>query len=580
MKNNPKNQIARFAIIAVLGWVFISTFLRYKSVSPEGDAGCFSAISNQLLNGDVLYKDVFDNKAPGIFFLQSISNIILNILKSVFGEGIPIGQNQLLQLLCLAICIFPMGVISVIKLKTSPMITAVNSLLMGFGLFSLISFWPAMYVGGFTEEIGSYFFIAALCCLYLNKIDPGSPSIIITSGLFAGLSTWIKEPFILLLPAVLPYLIQLPKKQNIQWILGFSVPWLLYGLYCTVTGSWLNYFNYLRFATNYASINSNESQNIIQTVLNQLYPPSTHETYPVTQVLISNLLVLLIISITILGLGYYLNKSEWRPTGFTPNNKQSNVALLKPIKAFIAENSSQSNLVLGLLSLIFLLIGSLYFSHLGGKNAFPHYQLPWMFSLVFTSWMLVILLVDFIEIYQPSFSIVKKSVPLYTISLFLTLCWILPKAKDNYQAVQLQNFPPFQNEKDELKQWQEQLTLPIFNAIQNTSLYIDDPHSGRFYTLFNTQQAPPFPCPYFVYFYTPNYSQDTAISHQLEQIFYTNAQKQMSYLENNPPAFIITGNNHGFFTSNNNGKEWFTNNYKKINQIIYHTFRYNLYQRK
>ncbi|MFM1792148.1 MAG: hypothetical protein RLZZ252_502 [Bacteroidota bacterium] len=580
MKNNPKNQIVRFTIIAVLGWVFISTFLHYKNVSSEGDAGCFSAISNQLLNGDILYKDVFDNKAPGIFFLHSISYIGISILQSVLGEGIPIGENQLLQLFCLAICIIPMGVISLVKLKSSPLTMAVNSLLLGFGLYAVVSFWPAMYVGGFTEEIGSYFFIAALCHLYLNKIDPGSPTIMITSGLFAGLSTWIKEPFILLIPAVLPYLVQLPKRQNIQWILGFSVPWLFYGLYCTVTGSWSNYISYLRFATNYASINSNESQNIFETVIHQLYPPLTTEIYPVTQVLISNVLVLLILTITILSLGYYLNKTEWRPTGFTPNNQRSNPTILKPIKAFISENSSHSNLILGLLSLILLLIGSLYFSGLGGKNAFPHYQLPWMFSLIFSSWMMVILLVDFIGIYQPSFSIIKKSIPLFTLSLFSTLCWILPTTKANYQAIKQQNFPPFQNQKEELKQWQEQLTLPVFNAIQSTSLYIDDPHSGRFYTLFNTQQAPPFPCPYFVYFYSPNYNQDTAVQHQLEQIFYVNAQRQMSYLQNNPPAFIITGNNHGFLTLNNTVKNWFIDNYKKTNQINYHRLQYNLYQRK
>jgi|GEM_PF-1095777 len=580
MKTNTKNRIAKILVISALGWMFISTFLRYKNVSPEGDAGCFSAISNQLLNGDVLYKDVFDNKAPGIFFLHSISNIAVSILQFVFGEGIPIGENQLLQLFCLAICLFPIGIISIIKLKTSPLIIALNILMLGFGFSSITSFWPAMYVGGFTEEIGSYFFIAALCHIYLNKIDPGSPSIIITSGLFAGLSTWIKEPFILLLPAILPYLVQLPKRQNIQWLLGFSVPWLFYGLYCTVTGSWSNYFNYLRFATNYASINSSQSQNIIQTVIHQLNPISTQEIYPVTQALISILLVLLIFSITILFLGYYLNKTEWKPSGFNPNNKQSSFALLKPIQAFISENSSQSNLILGLLSMIFLLIGSLCFSELGGKNAFPHYQLPWMFSLIFSSWMMVVLLVDCIGIYQPSFSIVKKSIPVFTVFLFITLCWNLPKTKDNYHAIQLQNFPPFQNQKEELKQWQEQLTLPIFNAIQSTSLYIDDPHSGRFYTLFNTQQAPPFPCPYFVYFYSPNYNQDTAVKHQLEQIFHTNSQKQMSYLQNNPPAFIITGNNHGFLSLNNNGNEWFINNYKKINQINYHTFRYNLYQQK
>ncbi len=578
MKNNPKNQIARFAIIAVLGWVFISTFLHYKNVSAEGDAGCFSAISNQLLNGDVLYKDVFDNKAPGIFFLHSISNIILNILKSVFGESIPIGQNQLLQLLCLAICLFPIGIISIIKIKKSPLLTAINILLLGFGLSSIIHYWPAMYVGGFTEEIGTYFIIASFSHIYLNKIDPGSPSIIITSGLFAGLATWIKEPFVLIIPTVLPYLIQLPKRQNIQWLIGFLVPWLFYGLYCTVTGSWSNYFNYLQFATDYASINSN-SQNIIQTFIHQLNPISPQEIYPVTQLLISNLLVLLTISIIILALGYYLNKSEWRPTGFNPHNNQPLPSIIRKFKVLISNNSSNSNLILGLISILFLLIGSLYFSQLGSKNAFPHYQLPWMFAIVLSTWMTVILLIDFITIYQPKFTVFRKTIPIFTLFIFISLYIILPKAKENYQTVKQQNYPSFLTEKEEIKQWSEQLDPAVFNSIQNTSLYIDDPQSGRLYTLFNTQEAPPFPCPYFVYFYAPHNSQDTGVTHRLERSYYNNAQKQMSYLEHNPPAFIITGVNNGFLSLNNHVKNWLESNYIEINQINYQTFRYKLYQR-
>jgi hypothetical protein len=203
-----------------------------------------------------------------------------------------------------------------------------------------------------------------------------------------------------------------------------------------------------------------------------------------------------------------------------------------------------------------------------------------MFAIVFSTWMTVILLIDFITIYQPKFTVFRKTIPIFTLFIFISLYIILPKAKENYQTVKQQNYPSFLTEKEEIKQWSKQLEPAVFNSIQNTSLCIDDPQSGRLYTLFNTQETPPFPCPYFVYFYSPNSHPDTAVSNRLQHTFYTNAIRQMSFLLENTPTFIIIGNNGGFLSINKETKKWFSENYRRINRINYQSFNYSLYQRK
>ena len=42
------------------------------------DAGCFMAIGQRVLQHDLLYLDVWDNKAPGIFFIHALGQGILS----------------------------------------------------------------------------------------------------------------------------------------------------------------------------------------------------------------------------------------------------------------------------------------------------------------------------------------------------------------------------------------------------------------------------------------------------------------------------------------------------------------------
>lgn len=594
MTPKHKKLAGALAISTCLGVLFYFIASRYLFAAPEGDAGCFSAIGHHIHHGAVLYKDVYDNKAPGIFFLHAG----IQTATQFFTDSVPFqgdfSTNGLLQLLALLSVLIPMGYISYHQFPKSPATTLFNLILLALGLAYVTSYWPAMFTGGFTEEIGSYFFFSGFAWMYLShsrrNCGKGSNDNVnysksnytknqtapaIASGIFVGLAVWVKEPFVFFIPALFPMGFSLGQKQKFQWLLGFLTPWLFYACYCTSTGSWNNYFQYLQFASDYAA--SNSESLLVQNPVVQLAAlftennPIDYQPLPkLGKLWISFLLLTLIVQLARI---------------IRPLLKTKSISILYVFKHF-----SRQSFLPHLLCQILLILGGFYFSKLGANNGFPHYQLPLLFSLVFCTWFIATTSVEtFISCFNSmAISTLPKTNPKFILPtrkllvIATALSWYMPIkfAVENYKLIQSQNYPPLLHQSVEATHWKEQLSPHILNSLTNNNVYVDDPQAGRFYTHFQSSYQPPFPCPYYVYFYSDITSQDVSLTQRLQQAFYTNQTKQHVYLQSHPPNLIITGNHAGFLTTNSKSKQWFYTHYKAIDTLEYLNHTFHLYQQR
>ena len=75
MKN--KLQILILLLYSALSRFFTSLYsIRFDKVVMEVDGACFYNVGKAIMNGKVLYKDVFDHKPPYIFFINAIASIV------------------------------------------------------------------------------------------------------------------------------------------------------------------------------------------------------------------------------------------------------------------------------------------------------------------------------------------------------------------------------------------------------------------------------------------------------------------------------------------------------------------------
>jgi hypothetical protein len=226
-----------------------------------------------------------------------------------------------------------------------------------------------------------------------------------------------------------------------------------------------------------------------------------------------------------------------------------------------------------------LLTGSFAFAQLGGKNAFPHYQLPWLFSMIFATWMIghwIILHSESQEnsqTFTPN-SFFKRWHSLKKFVFLIPFIYSLKIGYANFQNIQQQKYPRSLQQNEEIQIWKHQLSNALYSSIIDKSLYIDDPQAGRFYTILNSRYAAPFPCPYFVYFYTPQTTLDSILAKRVQLNFYRNFNKQEQFLTSNPPEFIVRGTHSGFI--NNQLKLWHDAHYTSIDTISYQHFTFVL----
>ncbi|PHX91950.1 MAG: hypothetical protein CK532_05710 [Flavobacteriales bacterium] len=147
-----------------------------------------------------------------------------------------------------------------------------------FSLRNILFFWPAFFVGGYTEEIGSYLFIGGFVLLYQATFfwvgyhlqeTWHRRFLLIVSGLLIGTTILIKEPFILFTPVIMVWLLYLKRKDIGFWFVGLVCPWLLHLIVLLKNDSLQGYVQYLRFAFNYSNaekslLNAEKLKDVIQ----------------------------------------------------------------------------------------------------------------------------------------------------------------------------------------------------------------------------------------------------------------------------------------------------------------------------
>lgn len=201
-------RLFSFGAIILLAFQYLEG---YFGASAFSDAGCFMAMGQRLLQHDLLYVDVWDNKAPGIFFVHA------------FAQGISSNVNvDYPQWVTLSFIVISLSTIVLYnRWKTSNLLWFITGLVF---LFHWLKTWEVFYVGAYTEEWGIFLVIASLALIP----NPKNNLLFIVSGIIFGYAVFIKEPFIFFILPFWGYWF-LQKKSSFRsilyWHSSIAIPW-------------------------------------------------------------------------------------------------------------------------------------------------------------------------------------------------------------------------------------------------------------------------------------------------------------------------------------------------------------------
>lgn len=544
-------------INVLLGFLFVSVANHYFGVAMEGDVGCFDAVSHQMKLGQRLYTDVFDNKAPGIFYL----NWILPYR----------GFSQITSSWAIQVSSFFVLVVSIRPLLlrwtlSNPLYGVCASIFVVFSFRTIVFFWPAFFVGGYTEQIGSYLLISGFLILFqtsfLGTDIPQSDLRILTCKLFAsgfliGLTTLIKEPFIFFVPAMILWLFFINRKGVKTWFLGLMVPWVMHALILFWSGSCQDYIQYLRFAMNYGIAGGSilEAQKWIDILI-----PFRFDSLPVV-----NVSQLFVFFGFIVLLFFQLSPA---------NADQRNAKTVEITKTVVV-----------LVTYLLLLWASRGFGQLG-KGNYYHYQIP----EYLISWFGLVLFLHSISshLQQSKSTSMSNSRLLLVVTLsLLYLSNALVKGQmpighsDMLQTLKSPHFingayyPELPKVTNEEYAWRQFVNAKNIHIPEKAKIFVDDPHLGRFYGYLNSQYTTFFPCPFWVYFHKDSMLPNDPIRSVLEQ----NRNTIIRQLQDKPPQFILMGENKGPFATFNELINYFENNFIKRGEFFLGKEKVMLYEK-
>lgn|GEM_PF-5470141 len=227
-------------VFSLLCSILVHRYFRYTP--PLNDGGVFAAIGEKISEGKSLYLDVWDNKAPGIFLLNSL------FLK-IFSN--PLTAMAAMRFVFVFFLSFFLAK-TVWWVRTSyPFLLL---LLIPWCWFH-ISTWEFFMSGSYTEFYGSVFILGALFAIRQFQISK-KPVFMFVCGLLLAAASMIKEPFII--SAVIFFLYIIIQIKTFQLnalfsaVTGFIVLWLWLISYFAWSGSLPGYMEYLKFAFSYA----------------------------------------------------------------------------------------------------------------------------------------------------------------------------------------------------------------------------------------------------------------------------------------------------------------------------------------
>ena len=519
-------QLKKLLIWGLLGFLLFSVSSHYYGASLDGDAGCFDAITHQMKLGQRLYSDVFDNKAPGIFYLNYFSPPPFSNYTAAW----------LLQTTCLVLLLAAVGKLFCNWIKYQFLIGMGAVLFLLFSLRTILFFWPAFFVGGYTEEIGSYLIILGSLLLQIivdrrltNRTDSSRENaLILVSGLAVGIAVLVKEPFALILPAIIVWLTFIDVKKWVFWIIGLMLPLFIHITVMFINGSWTDYLDYLNFAFFYGrpKLNVLRFDKVLEILL-----PFGFDSLPVVNVI--QLFVFLSVSLILVHTGYL--KIFKKETKFSNSNKLIIVAIV---------------------SIFFFVAGSRLFGLLG-SSGYLHYQIPEYLC----TWFTVVILVQCVHNQYLSrlghqINRVRNFVIVVTIFLMLSSNEIVKKNMPLGHSTMLETmkdplyingsyYPKLTRISEEKSIWNNFTTSINFQLPPKAKIYVDDPHLGRFYGYLNSHYRTYLPCPYWVFFSFGESESGIESESAVYKKITLNRNRVIKELNGNPPDFILTSDNQG-----------------------------------
>lgn len=243
----------RFKVFLIVFFIFISSAISWRAtnsisrVPPLTDSGIFAGGAIHLLEGKVLYKDIWDCKPPMIFFLDAFAMVVgEKSIESIRTMERIFGVFAIIFLYLITYLIFKNNLLSFIATLIYP-----------FYLYNKYVFqW-----GNLTEEYATTFVLGGIlfCLLAKRASNKWVWAYSLTSGLFFSIAVFFKEPFLLSSIPWFFYLI-LNKEKGVKYalknglffIIGSLIPLLIFLSYFLANNIIKDSIDLLSFDFSYA----------------------------------------------------------------------------------------------------------------------------------------------------------------------------------------------------------------------------------------------------------------------------------------------------------------------------------------
>jgi hypothetical protein len=443
-----KITLQQFNVFAlVLGFLayMVAFVLHFYNNPQESDVGCFMAIGKALNGEAILYKTVFDNKAPGIFFLHQLFQNLTD--SSIYYPLILQGFFASLFALSSALVLLKINK----KISFAPILALFLT-----ALFYVQSGWGIFYYGGFTEEIGTYLLLTAVNALFLsqNMRPTHKKWLAFIAGLLATYALGTKEPFALMFLALAVYVLLFNSKLvKGYFVAGCVLVILCWGGYLLLNRAVADYLNYIKQAFYYAQ---SPSDALITRIIQRTEPVNYEYSAWFDH---GRWFWLIVASILFLGIIAFSVRSSHPP--------------VKKEAQFIG-------------SLFLIVLGAIPIYWFGPK-IYAHYFIPLLLITVYWG---AAVIAHFMSSIRSEFHLTQVLLSLFILSetdfLYRELTHYIP--------------PPFIAASVEKAKLKNRL------KIKGNTCFVDDYSAGRFYAYMDVTSNLKYPCAYPVFFEynTPN----------------------------------------------------------------------------
>lgn len=202
-----KHELFFLILLFNIGFFFVSYMNPIFNFPCKGDTNIYINVAKEMLNGAVLYRDVFDHKGPFIFFLYLIPNLI---------------QNVNIGLFLIDMVLF--NVIAYFNLKT---IKINNTAFVGYVLITIeCILLLCSYITASPELIALAIISYANYWIISEKYKKPSSADLIVAGILAGILFWTKYTLGVYIAVVFLFFI----IKNFKWknvllpLAGFLIP--------------------------------------------------------------------------------------------------------------------------------------------------------------------------------------------------------------------------------------------------------------------------------------------------------------------------------------------------------------------